>query len=267
MALRFDPASILAPGGVMSGLDDLGSAVMNAMNRRAERKYASEAAAAKAAAEESQFARGLGSREKIAAEGNTAAMERVKAENAGAFGRTALTQGQQFASKLIGEGSDILQTGMRVVGGWGRKSGSVDGKNELAAVKELNDTLADAERIAVAKYKDYVPTLQEMYTTTGAAAVQQKKAAIEQARKQAVADYMARAGYAASPDGKYTPQRATQIPVTPGLKVAGAMGTPPAPAGAPATDPAKAEAWSRAQKNGWTLEQFEARWAAKQQGK
>jgi hypothetical protein len=43
MALRFDPASIMAPGGIASGLDNLGAAVMNAMNRRAERKYALEA--------------------------------------------------------------------------------------------------------------------------------------------------------------------------------------------------------------------------------
>ena len=45
MPLRFDPASLLAPGGIVSGLDDLGSAVVQAMNRRAERKYALEAEA------------------------------------------------------------------------------------------------------------------------------------------------------------------------------------------------------------------------------
>jgi hypothetical protein len=42
MPLSFDPASLMAPGGVVSGLDDLGAAVMNAMNRRAERRYATE---------------------------------------------------------------------------------------------------------------------------------------------------------------------------------------------------------------------------------
>jgi hypothetical protein len=47
MPLRFDPASLMAPGGIVSGLDDLGSAVMNAMNRRAERRYANEREAKK----------------------------------------------------------------------------------------------------------------------------------------------------------------------------------------------------------------------------
>jgi hypothetical protein len=40
MPLRFDPAALMAPGGVVSGLDNMGAAVMNALNRRAERKYA-----------------------------------------------------------------------------------------------------------------------------------------------------------------------------------------------------------------------------------
>jgi len=45
MALRFDPAALMAPGGVVSGLDNMGAAVMNALNRRSERKAASEAEA------------------------------------------------------------------------------------------------------------------------------------------------------------------------------------------------------------------------------
>jgi len=39
MGLSFDPAALMAPGGIMHGLDDLGSAVVNALNRKAERKY------------------------------------------------------------------------------------------------------------------------------------------------------------------------------------------------------------------------------------
>jgi hypothetical protein len=39
MPLRFDPSALLAQGGVMHGLDDMGSAVINALNNRANRKY------------------------------------------------------------------------------------------------------------------------------------------------------------------------------------------------------------------------------------
>lgn len=42
MPLHFDPAALMAPGGIVHGLDDLGSAVMNAMNSRAARKYQAE---------------------------------------------------------------------------------------------------------------------------------------------------------------------------------------------------------------------------------
>lgn len=49
MALNFDARAFMAPGGVTSGLDDLGSAVVTALNRRAERKSQSEAAKAAAA--------------------------------------------------------------------------------------------------------------------------------------------------------------------------------------------------------------------------
>jgi hypothetical protein len=42
MALQFDPASLNAPGGIIHGLGDLGAAVVTAMNRKAERKYAAE---------------------------------------------------------------------------------------------------------------------------------------------------------------------------------------------------------------------------------
>lgn len=38
MPLSFDPAAILAPGGIASGLDNLGAAIVSAMNRRAERQ-------------------------------------------------------------------------------------------------------------------------------------------------------------------------------------------------------------------------------------
>jgi hypothetical protein len=43
MPLNFDPNALLAPGGIVSGLDNLGGAVVTALNRRAERKYALEA--------------------------------------------------------------------------------------------------------------------------------------------------------------------------------------------------------------------------------
>jgi hypothetical protein len=43
MALRFDPAALNASGGIVHGLGDLGSAVVNALNRRAERKYQTDA--------------------------------------------------------------------------------------------------------------------------------------------------------------------------------------------------------------------------------
>jgi len=45
MPLSFDPRALMAPGGVINGLDNLGSAVVTALNRRAERKYALEAEA------------------------------------------------------------------------------------------------------------------------------------------------------------------------------------------------------------------------------
>ena len=45
MPLRFDPSALLAQGGIMHGLDDMGAAVMNAMNSRQARKYQAEAAA------------------------------------------------------------------------------------------------------------------------------------------------------------------------------------------------------------------------------
>lgn len=42
MALSFNPASLMAPGGIVSGLDDIGAAVIRALDRRAERRYAGE---------------------------------------------------------------------------------------------------------------------------------------------------------------------------------------------------------------------------------
>jgi hypothetical protein len=45
MPLNFDPTSLMAPGGIVSGLDDIGAAVTNAMASRAHRRYKLEAEA------------------------------------------------------------------------------------------------------------------------------------------------------------------------------------------------------------------------------
>jgi hypothetical protein len=42
MPLSFDPASMMAPGGVIAGLDNMGAAVTQALSRRAERRYGRE---------------------------------------------------------------------------------------------------------------------------------------------------------------------------------------------------------------------------------
>jgi hypothetical protein len=71
MPLQFDARAFLAPGGVASGLDDLGSAVVNALNRRSERKYQTEAEARRRTQQlaDLESGRGYQTIERVAGEG------------------------------------------------------------------------------------------------------------------------------------------------------------------------------------------------------
>jgi len=184
----------MAPGGIVHGFDDLGAAVMNAMNSRAARKYQAEAAAAKAAQDESQFTRGMHGQMEREQVGNAAALARQKAadqsrlaqegiqQNAANVRNRATNQTQTFNTLAREGGSTVrglVAGAQRAFTGLGHDvarvlsshSGSVDGKSEAEWDRVVKE--AQAESLKQAPAPDFLQAQIDPSSVTGLPAKRQ----------------------------------------------------------------------------------------------
>lgn len=267
MGLSFDPSAVLAPGGIASGLDNIGAAVVRAMNSRAERRYALEAenrqrgyaqedlaargaAATADAIQRHQFAKELAQADQAAAmarvqEQNKGSLARAGVQNLGETARTALSAGQRFASGLVSDVKDIGQSFVKAAGRPATGS-SANSPEALALRRATAVENAVKARLAsdpdVMAYKEQLANPLVSMTKDGKIEIERLRKVVDEKARAARTDVESRFGGGATKplDAPAPPQAARA-----------------------AVDPEKEAAWARASKNGWTREAFEAKWATR----
>jgi hypothetical protein len=267
MGLSFDPSAVLAPGGIASGLDNLGAAVVRAMNSRAERRYALEAenrqrgyaqadmasrgeASAADAIQRHQFAKELAKADQDAAmarvqEQNKGSLARTGVQNLGETARAGLSAGQRFATGLLNNATDLGQSFVKAAGRPAAGS-SANSAEALALRRATAVENAVKARLAsdpdVMAYKEQLANPLVSMTPGGKIEIERLRKVVDEKAKAARTDVESRFGGGAT--------KPLDAPAPP-------------PAASAVVDPEKEAAWARASKNGWTREAFEAKWATR----
>lgn len=110
MALRFDPSFM---NSITPGLDNLGAAVIRALDRRTSRKDAADLAAAEAARRQQEAQQAQQYALELQGARDSASMEREQAGNSGAFARNLVSQLGATARTGITGFTGALREGLR----------------------------------------------------------------------------------------------------------------------------------------------------------
>lgn len=324
MPLNFDAASLMAPGGIVSGLDDLGSAVTRALDRRAERRYASEAEKRRRGEtlDDRSTARSQGLQDEsrkrrfqwwhdAAAAGpedepgymtdpSLTDMEKAQLEairQGSLSSRMAKAKAEQPLSPIVPPAT-TKTTMTKEVDDLGFPTGKmIQQTDELDLPTRVSDAMRTADSLRMRKGRgadaaaqlyyaqggqDIVDTVRESAVpwqadegplNTFVAGAKEAFNAGETMAPGALAESLAAElaqAEAVSPSPSpqdYRTIGAGMDSAPKGFGAQAAQALAP-PAAAPTqqvqpADPAKEEAWLRAQKNGWTRDRFEAQWAAR----